>query len=127
MVKFRHVVWNELSTIVRLLIFTILLCHFGSHHFGGVIAACSPPVGHAAAEGNVVCRRLALGTELRISCSGVVHKNGILLNETSNVFGITGSIADYGSYRCSGGRDGVVTHFVLPESCNGKCMASVEP
>lgn len=115
--KLRHATWNELLTVVSLIIF---LCHFR-----GIYAACHPPVGHALGdEDSVLCKRLELGTELKISCSGVVHKNGILLNESSNVFGIS-SVADYGWYRCSSGRDGIVTYLVLPASCNGKRMTNV--
>ena len=121
MVKLRHVVWKELRTVVSLIISIILL-----RHFRGICAACSPPVGHATVrEGSLQCKRMSFGTELKISCSGDVHKNGVLLNETSNVFVIT-SIADYGAYRCCSGRDGIVTYFILPENCNGKCMATAE-
>ena len=115
MVKLRHVAWNKPSTVVSLSLIIFLL------HSHGIDAACHPPVGHAVTGEGVICKRLSLGTKLKTSCSGVVHKNGILLNDTqaSNVFGIT-SVADYGSYRCSSDRDGVVTYIVLPDSCNGK-------
>ena len=115
MVKLSHAAWNKLPTIVSLIIFL--------RHFHGIYAArCHSPVGHAV-EGSVKCKRLLLGEELKIPCSGVVHKNGILVNETSNVF-VT-SVADYGSYRCSNGRDDIVTYLVLPGNCNCKRMANV--
>ena len=117
-----NILWKQLPVVSVIIARIIVIIHF--YHFRGICAACSSPVGHATVtEGIIYCRRLPYGKQLTTSCSRSASINGILLNETRNVFRIT-SLADYGTYHCMEG-DEVVTYFVLPQSCDGKIKCSL--